>query len=75
MFYGNVDYVESGQTNDGVGKYHSAAFGEGNKKIDGTVAIVSGKGSQEFLSEVVSFSTSAEPGACNDQVVDFQSNW
>ena len=71
------DWVESGNTNDGAGRYHSAAFGSG-RFVGGTwkVAIVTGKGSRDVISEVVQFTTAdnGSEGSCNNQVVDFQSN-
>jgi hypothetical protein len=73
----NGDWVQSG-ANDPVGKYHSAAFGNG-RHVAGTwkAAIVSGQGSTDVQSNIVTFTTSGngDPGACNDQVVDFQSNF
>jgi hypothetical protein len=74
----NGDWVQSGSTNDGIGRYHSAAFGSG-RHVAGSwkIAVVSGQGSQEVLSNIVTFSTSgnSDAGACNNQVVDFQSNF
>jgi hypothetical protein len=73
----NGDWVQVGATSDGYGKYHSAAFGV--RVVGGTwkVAVVTGQGSSATDSEIVTFSTSdnSDSGACNDQVVDFQSNW
>ena len=41
------------------------------------MAIVGGQGSHDVQSEIVTFTTSGNgnDGACNDQVVDFQSNY
>jgi hypothetical protein len=77
MYYGNTDWVESGAPGNDLGMYHTAAWGNRPVAIAGTVCAVDGKGSLQCISEVVSFSTSAseDPGSCNDQVVDFQSNW
>lgn len=74
----NGDWVQSGNTNDGAGRYHSAAFGSG-RFIAGNwyVAIVGGQGSQDVQSQIVTFTTSGDgnDGACNNQVVDFQANY
>lgn len=74
----NGDWVQSGNTNDGAGAFHSAAFGN-NRHVAGTwkVAVVAGQGSQDVQSNIVSFTTSnnGDPGACNDGVVNFQSNY
>lgn len=73
----NGDWVQTGQTNDGAGRYHSAAFGSG-RTLAGTwkVAIVTGQGSYDVISEVVTFTTAGDSndGSCNNQVVDFQAN-
>jgi hypothetical protein len=73
----NGDWIQSGATNDGPGKYHSAAFGSKTQPGTWHVAIVAGQGSSQVLSDVVTFSTSSnsDPGSCNDQVVDFQANY
>jgi len=72
-----VDAVQSGATNDGPGKYHMNPFANRNEPGTWNVAVVAGPDSTTPLSEVVTFTTSgnADPGACNDQVVDFQSNF
>lgn len=74
----NGDWVQSGNTNDGAGKFHSAAFGSG-RYVAGSwkIAVVSGQGAQDVLSDVLTFSTSGngDAGACNDQIADFQSNF
>jgi hypothetical protein len=74
----NGDWLQSGNTNDGAGRYHSAAFGSGRHVVGNwKVAIVSAQGSSDVLSNIVTFTTSdnGNPGACNNQVVDFQSNF
>ncbi len=72
-----VDAVESGATSDGPGKYHMIPFGSRHEPGTWSVAVVAGPDATTPLSEVVTFTTSGngDDGACNDQIVDFQSNF
>lgn len=72
-----VDAVQSGNTNDGAGKYHMVPFGSAARGGTWTAYAVAGPDDGTPLSEVITFTTSSnsDDGACNDQVIDFQSNF
>lgn len=71
-----VDAVQSG-VNDVAGRYHMNPFAARTEPGTWNVAVVADQNSTTPLSDVVTFTTSgnADPGACNDQIVDFQSNF
>lgn len=86
FFYGDYRNVDGGTRSSGDdpqwgdGWYYSNPFGDFNRAGTWRVAVIRCKGCigrENIISNIVEFKTDdhAEPGACNDAIVDFKANW
>lgn len=82
VFWGDKQNLDNGtrysgqESQWGDGFYYSN-WSNTNKAGSWRIAIIDGQGSQNIVSDIVNFDTAAnsDPGACNDQIVDFRQNW
>ena len=82
VFWGNMENLDGGTRYSGQdgqwgdGFYYSNWSNTSNPG-KWRVAVIDGQGSRNIVSDIVDFETSgnSDPGACNDQVVDFKQNW